>query len=111
MGDLGSWRGRSNEGGSSSDDVLRIGHDGSEISVDAAAEFAVDGTGVGVQFLFELLDGSGGRFAVYFGEFHMGERKSLACTHCCCVCCCWPWRGSRGYNKSKNNRGVVFFRV
>jgi hypothetical protein len=31
-----------------------------------------------------LFDGSGGRFAVYFGEFHMGERKSLAGTHCCC---------------------------
>jgi hypothetical protein len=111
MGDLGPWVGRSDEGGFSSEEVLRVGHDGSEVAVDAAAEFSVDGTGVGVQLLFELLDGSGGRFAMDFDEFHMGERKSLDCTHRCCVGCCWPWRGSRGYNKSKNIRGAVFFRV
>jgi hypothetical protein len=114
------WIGWSDEGGSGSNEIGYVGHDGTKVAVAAATELAMDGTGVGIEFFFELLDGSGGRLTVKLGEFHMGERKSCCGHGCCCWrpwrglqgCCCWkPWRGSRGYNNPKNNGGGVFLKV
>jgi hypothetical protein len=64
MRSLGSGLDWSDEGGSGSNEVGCVGHDGTDVAVDATAEVAMDGTGVGIDFFFELLDGSGGRFTV-----------------------------------------------
>jgi hypothetical protein len=72
MRSLGSGVDWSDEGGSGSNEIGCIGHDDTEVAVDAAAELAMDGTGVGIEFFFELLDGSGRKFTVKLEEFHMG---------------------------------------
>jgi hypothetical protein len=69
MRSLGSGVDWSDEGGSGcsgSNEVGCVGNDGIQVAVDATAELAMDGTGVGIDF-FELLDGSGGRFTVNLG--------------------------------------------
>jgi hypothetical protein len=92
MWSLGSRVDWCNEGGSGSNEISCVGHDVTEVAVGAAAEFTMDGTGVGIYFFLELLDGSGGRFTVNLGEFHMGERKSCGGHGCCCR---KLWRGAR----------------
>jgi hypothetical protein len=84
MRSLGSGVDWSDEGGSGLNEVGCVGYDGTEVAVDATVKLAMDGTGVGIDFFFELLDGSGGRFTVNLGEFHMGERKSCGGHGCCC---------------------------
>jgi hypothetical protein len=76
MRSLGSGVDWSDEGDSGSNEVGCIGHDGTQVAVDATTELAMDGTGVGIDFFFALLDGSSGRFTVNLSEFHMGERNS-----------------------------------